>query len=87
VRAGEQGTVEEIEKNAQERGIRVTKIDLDAQFRCGGSEEFLLWVNDSWGWSPADLFSGSVIHSVDPTTNARLAALSSTPPAPNQTGF
>jgi DUF2075 family protein len=30
---------------------------------------------------------GVVIHSVDPTTNARLAALSSTPPAPNQTGF
>jgi hypothetical protein len=44
VRPGEQGTVEEIEKNAQERGIRVEKINLDAQFRCGGSEEYLLWV-------------------------------------------
>jgi hypothetical protein len=52
VRPGEQGTVEEIEKNAQERGIRVTKIDLDAQFRCGGSEEFLLWVKRLLGLEP-----------------------------------
>ena len=44
VRPGEQGTVEDIEKNAQARGIRVVKINLDAQFRCGGSEEYLLWV-------------------------------------------
>jgi len=44
VRPGEQGTVEDIEKNAHARGIRVEKINLDAQFRCGGSEEYLLWV-------------------------------------------
>ncbi|MEO6145192.1 MAG: DUF2075 domain-containing protein [Dermatophilaceae bacterium] len=44
VRPGEQGTVEDIEKNAQALGIRVKKINLDAQFRCGGSEEYLLWV-------------------------------------------
>jgi hypothetical protein len=44
VRPGEQGTVEDIEQNALARGIRVEKINLDAQFRCGGSEEYLLWV-------------------------------------------
>ena len=44
VRPGEQGTVEDIEKNAKARGIRVEKINLDAQFRCGGSEEYLVWV-------------------------------------------
>ena len=44
VRPGEQGTVEDIEKHAANRGIHVEKIDLDAQFRCGGSEEYLLWV-------------------------------------------
>jgi len=52
VRPGEQGTVEDIEKNAQARGIRVVKIDLDAQFRCGGSEEYLLWVKRLLGLTP-----------------------------------
>lgn len=44
VRPGEQGTVEDIENHAAEQGIEVVKIDLDAQFRCGGSEDYLLWV-------------------------------------------
>ena len=52
VRPGEQGTVEDIEKNAQARGIRVEKINLDAQFRCGGSEEYLLWVKRLLGLTP-----------------------------------
>ena len=52
VRPGEQGTVEDIEKNATARGIRVEKINLDAQFRCGGSEEYLLWVKRLLGLTP-----------------------------------
>jgi hypothetical protein len=52
VRPGEQGTVEEIERNAHDRGIRVEKINLDAQFRCGGSEEYLLWVKRLLGLTP-----------------------------------
>ena len=52
VRPGEQGTVAEIEKSAEARGIQVTKIDLDAQFRCGGSEEYLLWVKRLLGLTP-----------------------------------
>ena len=52
VRPGEQGTVEDIEKSASSRGIRVEKINLDAQFRCGGSEEYLLWVKRLLGLTP-----------------------------------
>ena len=48
VRPGEQGTVEDIEKNALARGIRVEMINLDAQFRCGGSEEYLLGQAPVW---------------------------------------
>jgi len=44
VRPGEMGTVRDITAAAQERGIAVTHIDLDAQFRCGGSAEFIDWV-------------------------------------------
>lgn len=43
VRPGEQGTVEDIEARAAARGIHVEKINLDDQFRCGGSEEYVLW--------------------------------------------
>ena len=52
VRPGEQGTVGEIEKHAADKGIEVEKIDLDAQFRCGGSEEFVLWVKRLLGLEP-----------------------------------
>jgi hypothetical protein len=52
VRPGEQGTAEDIQKNAQARGIRVVRINLDAQFRCGGSEEYLIWVKRLLGLTP-----------------------------------
>ena len=52
VRPGEQGTVEDVEKHAHANGIRVKKINLDAQFRCGGSEEYLLWVERLLGLTP-----------------------------------
>lgn len=52
VRPGEQGTVEDIEKHAANHGIGVVKIDLDAQFRCGGSEEYVLWVKRLLGLEP-----------------------------------
>lgn len=44
VRPGEQGTVEDIEKYAAEHGIDVQRISLDDQFRCGGSEAYVEWV-------------------------------------------
>jgi uncharacterized protein len=44
VRPGELGTVEDIERHAKLLGLAVEKIDLDAHFRCGGSEAYLEWV-------------------------------------------
>lgn len=44
VRPGEQGTVEDIEKYAADHGIQVQRISLDDQFRCGGSEAYVEWV-------------------------------------------
>ncbi|PWJ26230.1 hypothetical protein ATK17_2377 [Branchiibius hedensis] len=44
VRPGEQGTVEDIEKYAAERGIQVQRISLEDQFRCGGSAAYVDWV-------------------------------------------
>ncbi len=44
VRPGEQGTAEEIEEHAHTKGISVVKINLDEQFRCGGSEAYIRWV-------------------------------------------
>jgi uncharacterized protein len=52
VRPGEQGTVEDIEEHAEKQGIHVEKINLDAQFRCGGSEEYLHWVKALLGLTP-----------------------------------
>lgn len=44
VRPGEMGTVRDITAAAEARGIAVSHIDLDAQFRCGGSLAFIDWV-------------------------------------------
>lgn len=44
VRPGELGTVEDIRHHASARNIGVVEIDLDAQFRCGGSQEYVHWV-------------------------------------------
>jgi uncharacterized protein len=44
VRPGELGTAGEIELYARKLGHNVHRIDLDAQYRCGGSEEYVQWV-------------------------------------------
>jgi uncharacterized protein len=44
VRPGELGTVDDIERHAKLLGLAVEKINLDAHFRCGGSEAYLEWV-------------------------------------------
>lgn len=44
VRPGELGTVADIERHAATLGLPVHRIDLDGQFRCGGSEEYVNWV-------------------------------------------
>lgn len=52
VRPGELGTVADIEQHALARGLRVEKIALDAQFRCGGSEAYIQWVLRLLGIDP-----------------------------------
>jgi hypothetical protein len=52
VRPGEQGTVAEIRSAAAARGLNVVQIDLDAQFRCGGSQAYVEWVTRLLGLCP-----------------------------------
>ncbi len=49
VRPGELGTVSDIRAAAAARGIDVLQIDLDDQFRCGGSIEYVRWVQGLLG--------------------------------------
>lgn len=44
VRPGELGSVEDIERAAHARGLRVRHVDLNAQFRAGGSARYVAWV-------------------------------------------
>jgi hypothetical protein len=69
VRPGEFGTVHEIEAYAQGLGLEVHRVDLDAQFRCGGSEKYVRWVKALLGLSdePAFAWEG------DPAFDVRLA--------------
>lgn len=45
VRPGEIGTVSAIRGHAESLGLPVEQVDLDAQFRCGGSRRYEVWVN------------------------------------------
>ncbi|MBP6995053.1 MAG: DUF2075 domain-containing protein [Phycicoccus sp.] len=49
VRPGEQGTAEHIDAYAAARGLRVRRIDLNDQFRSGGSEIYVTWVQQLLG--------------------------------------
>lgn len=44
VRSGEIGTVAEISHQAAAKGLTVRRVELDAQFRCGGSRRYEEWV-------------------------------------------
>lgn len=44
VRPGEMGSLEQIEQHARSLGLDTQHVHLGEQFRCGGSEEYLLWV-------------------------------------------
>jgi hypothetical protein len=54
VKPGELGTVRDIEAHAEKQGARVHRISLDSYFRCGGSEEYLDWVDRLLGLEPGD---------------------------------
>lgn len=46
VRPGEMGTRQEIERAAAAQGLDCTVVELDGQFRCGGSDAYEKWVID-----------------------------------------
>ncbi|MGY1737021.1 DNA/RNA helicase domain-containing protein [Geodermatophilus sp. SYSU D00684] len=52
VRPGEMGTVEDIMAAARKRGLEVHHVDLSAQYRCGGSEAYIDWVERLLGLRP-----------------------------------
>ncbi|HZG93877.1 MAG TPA: DUF2075 domain-containing protein, partial [Mycobacteriales bacterium] len=52
VRPGEMGTVEDIEKHARERGLDIHQIELNTQYRSGGSAEYVEWVERLLGLVP-----------------------------------
>ena len=45
VRKGETGTPEYIESEAQKLGLKTLRVDLDGQFRCGGSRLYENWIS------------------------------------------
>ena len=49
VRKGELGTVRDIEAFARAQGHEVVRIELDEQFRCGGSAAYVEWVEQILG--------------------------------------
>ncbi|MDQ1582415.1 MAG: uncharacterized protein QOF36_469 [Microbacteriaceae bacterium] len=51
VRPGEMGTLGQIERHSAHLGHDFQHIELGAQFRCGGSEEYLFWVRRLLGLS------------------------------------
>lgn len=52
VRPGELGTAQDIEQHAQSLGLPVHRVDLDTQFRCGGSALYVQWVLRLLGLAP-----------------------------------
>lgn len=82
VRPSERGTVAEIEGAALRMGCKVTHIDLDGQFRCGGSRVYEMWVLRLLGlehggpipWVGDDAFDLSVA-ATPSTMELRLARL------------
>jgi uncharacterized protein len=71
VRPGEIGRVAAIRAAADRNNIDVYEIDLDDQFRCGGSPGYLLWVKRFLGlepggpipWHPDDPFQLTMVDS------------------------
>jgi DUF2075 family protein len=71
VRPGEVGSSELIRRTAQELGIEVIPFELEAQFRCNGSEAFVAWLENTLEirrtanvmWDPSDEFEFIVIDS------------------------
>jgi hypothetical protein len=48
VRPGEIGSVQYIEEFAVKSNCKVFEYELEAQFRCNGSDAFVNWINNTW---------------------------------------
>lgn len=69
VRPGEMGSLEQIKRHAESLGLEVQHVQLDEQFRCGGSEEYVLWVKRLLGLADG----GPVPWKGDPQFSVRVA--------------
>jgi hypothetical protein len=49
VRPNEIGSVEYIKQNAAAKGYKIFEYELEAQFRCNGSDAFVNWINNTLG--------------------------------------
>lgn len=49
VRPNEIGSVEYIKNNAEKKNCEVIEFELEAQFRCNGSDAFVNWINNTLG--------------------------------------
>ena len=71
VRPGEIGHSDLIRSAAQKLGIPIKEYELDAQFRAGGSDEYISWVDNTIAirrtehviWDPAETFDVDVVDS------------------------
>lgn len=69
VRPGEVGSSELIRDAAQRLGIEVIEHELEAQFRCGGSDSYMAWVdntldlrrNPQQTWDPSEEFDFDIL--------------------------
>lgn len=60
VRKGELGSVREIEAFARAQGHEVVRIELDEQFRCGGSAAYVEWVEQVLGLNDGAPFEAAL---------------------------
>lgn len=71
VRPGEVGSSDLIRSGAAELGVEVVEMELEAQFRCNGSDRFIRWVDTTLDlrrttqvlWDPSDPFDFDVVDS------------------------
>ena len=71
VRPGEIGSVDYIRNAAEDASCRLSEYELEAQFRCAGSEGFINWVENTLGiartanvlWDPKDPFEFRIVSS------------------------
>ena len=78
VRPNEIGSVDYIKKVAEEKNCKIFEYELEAQFRCNGSEAFINWINNTLGikrtanvlWDQKEEFDFRIVSSPQDLENA-----------------